>query len=128
MPSNKEAWSHWFRNKVQRAKDNVFQEVAGRAWTHCTRNWRSTKLFTTIKSNEMMPINLQEEVKKLEEQESAINVACPMEGEANWVIKCKDDHEEEITQFDGETVKNMMTNEIPTFLSNVDNVKVTRRI
>ena len=59
--------------------------------------------FTAIKSNEMKPMNLQEEVKKLEEQESAINVACPMEDEASWVITCKDDHEEEITQFDGET-------------------------
>ena len=48
----------------------------------------------------MKPMNLQEEVKKLEEQESAINVACPMEDEAGWVITCKGDHEEEITQFD----------------------------
>ena len=31
--------------------------------------------FTTTKSNEMKLMNLQEEVKKLEEQESAINVA-----------------------------------------------------
>ena len=56
--------------------------------------------FTTIKSNEMKPMNLQEEVKKLEEQESAINVACPMEDEASWVITCKGDHKKEITQFD----------------------------
>ena len=28
-----------------------------------------------------------------------------MEDEASWVITCKGDHEEEITQFDGETVK-----------------------
>ena len=34
----------------------------------------------------MKPMNLQEEVKKLEEQESAVNVACPMEDEASWVI------------------------------------------
>ena len=59
-------------------------------------------------------------MKKLEEQESAINVACPMEDEASWVITCKGDHEKEITQFDGETVKKMMINEISTFLSNVD--------
>ena len=51
----------------------------------------------------MMSMNLQEEVKKLEEQESAVNIACPMEDEASWVITCKGDHEEEITQFDGET-------------------------
>ena len=63
----------------------------------------------------MKPMNLQEEVKKLEEQESAVNVACPTEDEASWVITCKDDHEEEITQFDGETVKKMMINEISTF-------------
>ena len=31
----------------------------------------------------MKPMNLQEEVMKLEEQESAINVACPMEDEAS---------------------------------------------
>ena len=52
-------------------------------------------------------------MKKLEEQESAVNVACPVEGdEASWVITCKGDHEEEIAQFDGETVKKMMVNEI----------------
>ena len=37
----------------------------------------------------MKPVNLQEEVKKLEEQESAVNVACPMEDEASWVISAK---------------------------------------
>ena len=73
----------------------------------------------------MKPMNLQEEVKKLEEQESAINAACPMEDEASWVITCKDDHEEEITQFDGETVKKMMINEISTFLSTIDNLKIS---
>ena len=73
----------------------------------------------------MMPRNLQEKVKKLEEQQSAINVACPMEDEASWVITCKDDHEEEITQFGGETVKKMMINDISSFLSNVDNVKIS---
>ena len=65
-------------------------------------SWRSTS-FTTIKRNEMKPMIHQEEVKKLEEQESAVNVACPIAGEASWVITCKGDHEEEITQFDGET-------------------------
>ena len=73
----------------------------------------------------MMPRNLQEKVKKLEEQQSAINVACPMEDEASWVITCKDDHEEEITQFGGETVKKMMINEISTFVSNIDNLKIS---
>ena len=73
----------------------------------------------------MKPINLQEEVKKLEEQESVVNVACPMEDEANWVITCKGDHEEEITQFDGETVKKMMINEGSTFLSTYDNLKIS---
>ena len=81
--------------------------------------------FTTIKSNETKPMNLQEEVKKVEEQESAINVACPMEDEASWVTTRKGDHEEEITQFDGDTVKKMMINEISTFLSTVDNVKIS---
>ena len=70
-------------------------------------------------------MNLQEEVKKVEEQESAINVACPMEDEASWVITCKGGHEEEITQFDGDTVKKMMINEISTFLGTVDNVKIS---
>ena len=73
----------------------------------------------------MKPMNLQGEVKKLEEQESAVNVACPMEDEASWVITRKDDHEEEITQFDGETVKKMMINEISTFLSALDNLKIS---
>ena len=40
-----------------------------------------------------------------------------MEDEASWVITCKDDHEEEITQFDGETVKKMMVNEMSTLLT-----------
>ena len=53
--------------RAQRAKDDVFHEVAGRAETHCTRSWRSVRPFKTIKSNEMKPMNLQEEVKKLEE-------------------------------------------------------------
>ena len=73
----------------------------------------------------MKPMNLQEEVKKLEKQESAVNVACPMEDEASWVITCKSDHEKEIKQFDGETVKKMMINEISTFLSTIDNVKIS---
>ena len=63
-------------------------------------------------------------MKKLEEQESAINVACPIEDEASWVITCKGDHEEEITEFDGESVKKMI-NEISTFLSTTDNVKIS---
>ena len=71
----------------------------------------------------MKPMNLQEEVKKLEEHESGINVACPMEDEASWVITCKGDHEEEITQFDGETVK-MMINEISKLLIVEQNVVV----
>ena len=37
----------------------------------------------------MKPMNLQEEVKKLEEQESAINVACPMDDEASWASRAK---------------------------------------
>ena len=41
------------------------------------------------------------------------------------VITRKDDHEEEITQFKGETVKKMMLNEISLFLSSVDNVKTS---
>ena len=73
----------------------------------------------------MKPMNLQEEVKKLEEPESAINVACPMEDEVSWVITCNGDHEEEITQFDGETVKKMMINEISTFLRTFDNLKIS---
>ena len=81
--------------------------------------------MTTIKSNKMKTMNLQEEVKKLQEQESAINVSCPMDDEASWVITCKGDHEEEITQFDGETVKKMMINGIFTFLSTIDNLKIS---
>ena len=61
----------------------------------------------------MKPMNLQEEVKKLEEPESAINAAC------------RTRRVEEITQFDGETLKKMMINEISTFLSTIDNVKVS---
>ena len=67
---------------------------------------------------------LQEEVKKLEEQESAVNVACPTEDEASWVITCEGDYEEEITPFDCETVKKTI-NEISTFLSTVDNLKIS---
>ena len=87
------------RKRAQRAKDNVFHEVAGRAQAHCTGSWRSTKPFTTIKSNEMKPMNLQEEVGKLEDQESAVNVASPMEYEASW--------------------------EMSTFLNTIDNLKIS---
>ena len=73
----------------------------------------------------MKPMNLQEEVKMLEEQDRAVNAACPMEDEASWVITCKGDQEEEITQLDGETVKKMMINETSTFPSNVENVKIS---
>ena len=73
----------------------------------------------------MKPMNLQEEVKKFEEQERAVNVACPMEDEASWVISCKGDHEEEITQCVGEIVKKMMINKSSTFLSTIDNVKIS---
>ena len=41
------------------------------------------------------------------------------------VITCKGDHEEEIMQFDGETVKKIMINEIFSFLSTIDNVKIS---
>ena len=68
----------------------------------------------------MMPMNLQEEVKKFEEHESAVKVVCPMEDEASWVVTCKGEHEEEIMH-----VKKMMINEISTFLSTVDNVKIS---
>ena len=70
-------------------------------------------------------MNLQEKVKKLEEQESAVNVACPLEDEASWVITCEGDHEEEITQFDGEIVQKMMINESSTFLITIDNVEIS---
>ena len=48
-----------------------------------------------------------------------------MEDEASRVITCKGNHEVEIMQFDGETLKKMMINEISTFLSNVDNLKIS---
>ena len=67
-------------------QDDVFH------WTHCTRSWPSTR----SRAMRWEPMNLQEDVKKLEEQESAVNVACPMEDEASWVITCKGDHEEEV--------------------------------
>ena len=35
---------------------------------------------------------------------------------------CKDDHEEEIAQYDGDTVKKVMINEASTFLSTVNNL------
>ena len=72
----------------------------------------------------MKPMNLQDAGKKLEEQESAVNVVCPTEDEAIWVITCKGDYEEEITQFDCEIVKKMMINENSTFSSNLENVKI----
>ena len=31
------------KSRAQRAKDDVFHEVAGRAETHCMRSWRSTR-------------------------------------------------------------------------------------
>ena len=40
---------------------------------------------------------------------------------------CKDDHEEEIAKFDGDTVKMVMVNEESTFLSTVNNVKATSK-
>ena len=48
-----------------------------------------------------------------------------MEDDASWVITCKDDHEEQITQFDGATAKKMMIYKISTTLSTVDNVKIS---
>ena len=82
--------------------------------------------LTTIKSNETMyPMNsLPEEVKKARRSKSVVQVACLTKGEASWVIACEDDHEEEITQFDGETVKKMTIDEIFTFLSTVGNLKI----
>ena len=66
-------------------------------------------------------------MKKLEEQESSVNVACPMQDEASWVITCKGDHKEKITQFDCETGEDDHLRDFH-FLSNVDSVKITRRI
>ena len=53
--------------------------------------------------------SLQEEVKKLV-------------GRGELKSSC-DDNEEEIAQFDGETVKKVMINEASTFLSTVNNLK-----
>ena len=53
----------------------------------------------------MKPMNLEEDSEEARgAKESSINVACPMEDEASWVITYKGDHEEEITQFHGETI------------------------
>ena len=48
--------------------------------------------------------------------DGAFYAACPTAGEAGWGIVYKDDHEEEILQADGETVKKMMVNEASTLL------------
>ena len=72
----------------------------------------------------MKPMNLQEEARKARGAREFINVICPMEDEASWVITCKGDHEDEITQFDGETLKKMTINDISTFLSTIDNLKI----
>merc|ERR1712136_338299 len=49
--------------------------------------------------------------------DGAFYAACPTVGEAGWGIVYKDDHEEEILQADGETVKKVMVNEASTLLS-----------
>ena len=49
--------------------------------------------------------------------DGAFYAACPTAGEAGWGIVYKDDHEEEILQADGETVKKVMVNEASTLLS-----------
>ena len=52
--------------RAQRAKDDVFNEVAGRAWPTAREVGEVRGQFTTIKSNEMKPMNLQEEVRKVQ--------------------------------------------------------------
>eukprot|EP00450_Noctiluca_scintillans_P039645 CAMPEP_0194477128 /NCGR_PEP_ID=MMETSP0253-20130528/900_1 /TAXON_ID=2966 /ORGANISM="Noctiluca scintillans" /LENGTH=163 /DNA_ID=CAMNT_0039316055 /DNA_START=62 /DNA_END=553 /DNA_ORIENTATION=+ len=55
--------------------------------------------------------------------DGAFYAACPTEGEAGWGIVFKDDHEEDILQADGETVKKVTVNEASTLLSVVTNLK-----
>ena len=48
-----------------------------------------------------------------------MNVSHDQMDRVDRALTCKGYHEEEITQFDGETLKKMMINEISTFLSHV---------
>ena len=74
----------------------------------------------------MKPMNLQEHSEEARgARECDQRRLFHMEDEESWVITWKGDHEEEITQLDGEIVKKMMINEISTVLSNVDNVKIS---
>ena len=51
------------------------------------------------------------------DRDGVFYTACPMEGEADWTIVHKDEHEEEILQSDDEIVKKVMINEASTLLS-----------
>ena len=77
--------------------------------------------FTTIKSNEMKPMNLPGEEKKFEEQEMRSTSLVPCRTRRVGSSRAK----KEITQFDGDIVKKMMINEISTFLNTIDNVKIS---
>ena len=49
-------------------------------------------------------MNLQKDSEEARGARECGQRVCPMEDEATWVITWKGGHEEEITQFDGETV------------------------
>ena len=51
----------------------------------------------------------------------------PTEGEAEWTIVCKDDHEEETLQSDDETEKKVMTNGALTTLEHRYPLEATNR-
>merc|ERR1712232_371436 len=57
---------------------------------------------------------------------SGFYAACPKEGEAGWAHIYKDDHEEPITQEDGETKVPTLINEATNLLETVNNLKAPK--
>ena len=60
------------------------------------------------------------------DRDEVFYTACPSKSETGKVIVYEDEHEEEILQSDGETVKKVMINEASTILSTVPNSKAPR--
>eukprot|EP00971_Amphidinium_carterae_P156439 3100914-Amphidinium_carterae.1 len=56
-------------------------------------------------------------------EDGAFYAAAPTAEEAGWGIIFKEDHEEEILQEDGETVKKVTINEASTLKATIDNLK-----
>ena len=82
--------------RAQRAKDDVFHEVAGRAETHCTGSWKSTRPI----HNSQEQLDEADESSRRSEEAQGARECGQRRLSRGGPGELGHHHEEEITQFD----------------------------